>query len=172
MDIRKIRLSIPVGKNGADVRIDRREIWASDGVGNLRWRVDSIRSLFRGDRLPPPECDLARYPPGYMMFFHGIESSVLLFCSLISPPTDAEFIDLYSQLRRHPDGKSLGRLHDVMWQGAALALGLRPWSEAEYTAVFSQLARSARHFKTGASSRNYLAYLRQTLGKAQSGLAL
>lgn len=68
-------------------------------------------------------------------------------------------------MRRRPDGKSLGPLHDVVWQSAALVLGLRPWSEAEYAAVFGQLARSARHFRMGPSSRNYFEYVRTKVGQ-------
>jgi hypothetical protein len=73
---------------------------------------------------------MAHYPPEYVMFFYGIEHNVLLFCELTRPPIDAEFIEIYAQMRRRPDGKSLGPLHDVIWQSAAVALGLRPWSEA------------------------------------------
>jgi hypothetical protein len=107
---------------------------------------------------------MAHYPPEYVRFFYGIEHNVLLFCELTRPPLDAEFMEIYAQMRRRPAGKSLGPLHDVIWQSAAVALGLRPWSEAEYTAVFGQLARSARHFHIGPSSRNYLEYLQQTIG--------
>jgi len=54
----------------------------------------------------------------------------------------------------------------VIWQSAALVLGLRPWSEAEYGAVFGQLARSARHFKLAAGSRHYFDHILQKLGRA------
>ncbi len=107
---------------------------------------------------------MAHYPPNSVMFFYGIEHKVLLFCALTHHPLDAEFIEIYAQMRRRPDGKSLGPLHDVIWQSAAVVLGLRPWSAAEYTAVFGQLCRSARHFHIGPSSRNYLEYLQQTIG--------
>ena len=146
------------------LRHNRHEIWVSDGVGQALWRVEALRPLCRGDRQPPPEAAMACYPKEYVLFFAGIEHNVLLFSALTGPPTDAACLELYAQMRRRPDGRSLGPLHDVIWQSAAVALGLRPWSEAEYTAVLGQLARSARHFQTGPSSRNYMESLQQTLG--------
>ena len=80
-------------------------------------------------------------------------------------PTDEEFIELYSAMRRRPDGKSLGPLHDVVWQAACLALGMTQVSEAEFSAVFGQLTRSVRHFRAGHTSRNYIGYLRSTFGR-------
>jgi hypothetical protein len=164
VEVAELRLSIPVGEGDTTLRRNRHEIWVSDGGGTALWWVDALRPLFRGERQPPPDVAMARYPPAYVPFFAGIEHSILLFCTLTRRPTDAECLELYAQMRRRPDGRSLGPLHDVIWQSAAVALGLRPWSEAEYTAVLGQLARSARHFKTGPSSRNYMEYLQQTLG--------
>ena len=103
---------------------------------------------------------MERYPAQYVPFFYRIEHNVFRYCRTMDlNPVDAEFLDIYSQMRRRPDGRSCSDLHDVVWQSAALVLGLRPWSEAEYTAVFGQLARSARHFKIGPASRNYIAYI-------------
>jgi len=164
VDVATLRLSIPMGEGDTTLRRNRHEIWVSDGVGTALWQVEALRPLFRGERQPPPDAIMAHYPKEYVLFFAGIEHSVLLFCALTRQPTDAECLELYAQMRRRPDGRSLGPLHDVIWQSAAVALGLRPWSEAEYTAVLGQLARSARHFKTGPSSRNYMEYLQQTLG--------
>ena len=33
--------------------------------------------------------------------------------------TDDKFVEAYSAMRRRPDGKSLGYIHDVVWQLAA-----------------------------------------------------
>lgn len=167
-DLGQLRLLMPLSEGGPEERIDRNEVWASDGTGNVLWRVDGLRPLFRGDRPPPPDGEMAHYPVQYVPFFYGIENGVLLFCSAAGQPTDAECEDVYSQMRRRPDGKSTGPLHDAVWQAAALALGLRPWSEAEYTAVFGQLARSARHFKMGRTSRNYLHHVRETFGSRRT----
>ena len=164
LHVPQLRLSIPLGEGGQALHSNRHEIWVSDGLRTGRWQVDALRPLYRGNRRPPADAEMAHYPPEYVMFFYGIEHNVLLFCELTRPPIDAEFIEIYAQMRRRPDGKSLGPLHDVIWQSAAVALGLQPWSEAEYTAVFGQLSRSARHFQIGPSSRNYLEYLQQTIG--------
>ncbi len=127
--------------------------------------VESLRPLFRGSRQPPPDSEMAHYPAMYVPFFYRIEYNVYRYCRTMDlQPSDNEFVEIYSQMRRRPDGKSMGPLHDVMWQSAALILGLRPWSESEYTAVFGQLACSARHFKLSLSSSNYMEHVRRTIG--------
>jgi hypothetical protein len=143
---------------------DRSDVLLGNGHQIVEWHVGALPPLFRGSRQPPPDSEMEQYPEQYVPFFYRVEYNVFRYCRTMDmQPTDAEFLEIYSQMRRLPDGKSKGPLHDVIWQSAALVLGLRPWSEAEYTAVFGQLARSARHFKMGPSSRNYIAYVRQTL---------
>jgi hypothetical protein len=135
-------------------------LFLGDGKRIATWHVGSLRALFRGERLPPADGEMAHYPETYVPFWSLVESSVFSFSrGLPHPPTDSEFADLYSQIRRRPDGRSLGRLHDVIWQSAALALGLSRWSEAEFVAVFGQLARSARSFRTAPTSRNYIKFI-------------
>ncbi len=154
-------LSILFDPVGTEAAKDRSNVLVGNGRIVTDWHVASLRSLFRGDRRPPPDSEMEHYPAAYAPFFHRIEYNVYRYCRTMDlNPIDAEFVDLYSQMRRRPDGRSLGALHDVIWQSAALALGRRPWSEAEYTAIFGQLARSARHFKIGPVSRNYIAYVR------------
>jgi hypothetical protein len=152
---------------GAEADVpDRTELILGSGTKLTTWTVKSLRPLFRGSRQPPPDSEMARYPDQYVPFFYRVESNVFRYCRTLElEPADEEFLDIYSQMKRLPDGKSMGRLHDVIWQSAALILGLRPWSEAEYTAVFGQLTRSARHFKIGPTSRNYIGYVRQTVGR-------
>jgi hypothetical protein len=70
--------------------------------------------------------------------------------------------EVYNILRRRPDGKSLGFVHDYMWQAAALVLAIAPLSQAEYEAIAGRLERSCRTFEQGASSRNYIDCLAQT----------
>jgi len=53
-----------------------------------------------------------------------------------------------------------------MWQAAALVLGTRPLSQAEFEAITARLERSCRTFEEGAASRNYIATLRTTVGQA------
>ncbi len=64
--------------------------------------------------------------------------------------------EVYSVLRRRPDGKSLGHLHDYMWQAAALLLASQPLSQAEFEAIMSRLERSCRTFRMGPTSTNYV----------------
>lgn len=156
----ELLLAFPTGCEEGEAMPPRGVVFVGNGDKIAHWRVDSLSSLFRGERRPPPDAEMERYPFDYLPFFHGIEFSVSGYCAVTGlEPVDSEFLDIYTQMRRRPDGRSLGPLHDVIWQSAALALGLRPWSEAEYTSVFGQLARSARHFKMGPASRNYIAYL-------------
>ena len=79
---------------------------------------------------------------------------------------DAEMREIYSALRRRPDGRSLGFVHDYIWQAAAFILGTRPLSQAEFEAIMARLERSCRTFELGPTSRNSIAALRTTLGQA------
>jgi hypothetical protein len=143
----------------------REEIIVYDGRKGALWRVASLRELFRGNESPPP--DINRYPPEYAPLFFYIEKQVLTVCSSAGDRTDHEFEEIYSNLRRRPDGRSLGPVHDAVRQFAALLLGMRPLSQAQFDAIFGQLARSARGWKQGLSSRNYIAYIRRTFDSIQ-----
>ena len=79
---------------------------------------------------------------------------------------DAELRDIYSALRRRPDGHSLGFVHDYIWQAAALILGTRRLSQAEFEAIMARMERSCRTFEQGPTSRNLVAALRHTFGRA------
>jgi hypothetical protein len=51
-----------------------------------------------------------------------------------------------------------------MWQVAALLLGMHVLSEAEFLAIFAALERSTRKWGLRPVSRNYVAYVRKSLG--------
>src|SRR5262249_30286817 len=70
-------------------------------------------------------------------------------------------------MRRRPDGKSLGPLHDVIWQSAAVGLGVRPGSEAEYTAGIGPVSPPGRDFPNGPPPRNDPADLQKTIGSQE-----
>jgi tetratricopeptide (TPR) repeat protein len=133
-----------------------------DGYKMALWEVPLLRDLFRGDAEPPP--DLNRYPPPFCIYFYLIEKHVLTLCDARGDQTDQQMEEIYSSLRRRPDGRSLGEVHDFLWQIAALLLALYPLSEAEFDGTFGQLARSARGWALRPVSRNYVDYLRKTLG--------
>ena len=86
----------------------------------------------------------------------------LALCDASKDRTDQEMEDIYSALRRRPDGRSLGAIHDFMWQVAALLLGSHTVSAAEYHALLGALVRSTRKWALRPVSRNYVAYLRRT----------
>ena len=141
--------------------LDRRLIFLSTGDQICKWEVDSLQALFRGDRKPPT---LGDYPEAYEDAFMILDLHALEISEVFGDRRDDEMREIYSVLRRHPDGKSLGFVHDYMWQAAAIVLGTRPLSQAEFEAILARLERSCRTFSLGPGSRNYVATLRQTLG--------
>src|SRR5437660_2831522 len=141
---------------------DRQYISISDGNEFWFWEPDSLRSLFRGNKQPPV---LGDYPEAYNDAFIIFDMHVLEIIKFFGDPRDAEMEEIYSTLRRRPDGKSLGLVHDYLWQAAALVLGTRPLSEAEFGAIMSRSERSCRTFQLGPTSRNYAASIRMTLGQ-------
>lgn len=141
----------------------RNLIGLTDGKNVWDWEVDSLRELFRGDRQPPV---LGDYPEAYNDAFILFDLHVLEISDSFGDRRDAEMREIYSMLRRRPDGRSLGFVHDFMWQAAALILGTRPLSQAEFEAIIARLERSCRTFEMGPASRNYVDSLRRTLGRA------
>jgi len=169
LDPKKVILAaIPV-KNPHEHRalvpagMERRSISLSDGKEFWFWETDSLRALFRGNKYPPV---LGDYPEAYNDAFILLDMHVLEISKFFGDRRDAEMKGVYSALRRRPDGRSLGFVHDYMWQAAALVLGTRPLSQAEFEAIMARLERSCRTFELGPTSRNYVASLRMTLGHA------
>ena len=164
VELQKLSLAVP-SEGKAIVLPDRRDITLYDGKNFIHWRVESLRALFRGDRQPPQ--DMREYPAQCFPFFHGVDRHVMALSDTegMNLP-DTEFVEIFSAMRRRPDGRRLNTMHDVVWQAAAVCLGLTPWSEAEYNAIFLRLEHSARTFNLGQSSRNYLKYLRGQIAKA------
>ena len=161
-----IRVALPVkdpAKHPTPVPAgtDRRSLYLTDGKDFCIWAADSLQSLFRGDKQPPV---LGDYPTTYNSSFAFLEIHVLEIADLLQDPRDEEMKEVYSVLRRRPDGKSLGHLHDYMWQAAALLLASQPLSQAEFEAIMSRLERSCRTFMMGPTSKNYVHSLRATIG--------
>lgn len=141
---------------------DRQSVSLTDGKDFWLWETDSLRALFRGYKQPPV---LGDYPEAYNDAFIIFDLHVLEISKFFGDRRDAEMKEIYSVLRRRPDGRSLGFVHDYMWQAAALVLGTRPLSQAEFEAIMARLERSCRTFEMGSTSRNYVASLRTTLGQ-------
>jgi hypothetical protein len=142
---------------------DKRMIYLTDGKNTCHWENDSLRALFRGNNQPPV---LGDYPEAYNDAFMLLDMHALEISTVMGDRRDAEMLEIYSWLRRRPDGKSLGPAHDYLWQAAALVLGTRPLSQAEFEAIMGRLERSCRTFQIGPGSKNYIATLRGTLGQA------
>jgi tetratricopeptide (TPR) repeat protein len=157
------QLTVPMEKDGLKgIRVqDRHSVPVCDQTQIVYWRASSLRELFRGNR--PAPSDISRYLLEYGHHFFFIERHLLMLCDGMGDRTDGEMEEIYSMLRRRPDGRSTGPAHDFLWQVAALMLGMHPLSREEFEFIFGRLARSARGWKEGVISRNYAAYLRSRL---------
>jgi hypothetical protein len=166
-DLKKvIRVAVPIQEPNQrppvpDIK-DRRKLFLCEGDHSCCWRAEPLQALFRGNRQPPV---LGDYPEAYNDSFLLLDLHALEFSKLFGDRRDAEMREIYSALRRRPDGKSLGVAHDYMWQAAAFVLGTRPLSQAEFEAIMSRLERSCRTFELSPSSRNYVTTLRNTIGQ-------
>jgi hypothetical protein len=122
-----------------------------------------LRELFSGSRKAP---DLSRGPtPELMPFFILLEMTVVRFCEEDGrDETDQEMERIWSQLRRRPDTID-STLHSYLRAAARLYMSRKEISQAEYEAVMTRLAKSARTFATPPISRNYVATLRETFAR-------
>lgn len=155
------RLAMAVVETEDEIRDDmedRRDVVFSDRVETIHWRVESLKSLFRGEGTPP---SLERFPKEYIPLFATIEEQVFVYADIFGDPTDAEMKAVYSDLARLPDCRGRSLLHNHMWQACALALGTHPWSSAQLEAVLRRLVRSCRTFHTHPGSRNYIDTIRR-----------
>ena len=140
---------------------DKHSVPVHDGNKLVHWQVPALGDLCRGSKIPPPDMD--HYPDEYALHFFFIEKHVLTVCDAKGDRTDQEMEEIYSMLRRRPDGRSLGAVHDFLWQVSALLLGTQVLSAAEFEALVGALERSARKWALRPVSRFYVAYLHQTL---------
>jgi hypothetical protein len=140
--------------------LDKHSVPVTDGEKMAGWQVPALGELFRGSRTPPPDMD--HYPEEYAPHFFFIENHVLTICEAKGDRTDQEMEEIYSMLRRRPDGRSLGAIHDFLWQVSALLLGTRALSAGEFEALIGALERSTRKWALRPVSRNYASYLHQS----------
>jgi len=116
--------------------------------------LKKIPDLFTGHRQPPS----FKHGPTieYVHFFSIIELTVIDFCAATKRiERDVEIERLYNLLRRHPAGKDPNPLFSYIQGAARLYMSLRDVSQAEFEGVASRLARSAKTFSEGPTSRNY-----------------
>ena len=162
LDAQNLKVGLVADNQGQVTMSDKHSVPLSDGDKVAWWPVSSLRELVRGHTAPPPPAQMNRYPPEYCTCFYFVESHTLLLCDATTDRTDQEMEQVYATLRRRPDGRSLGLTHDFLWQVAAVLLGEYALSQAEFEAIFNQLARSVQHWAQSPISRNYVAYLRRT----------
>jgi hypothetical protein len=165
LDPGKVNVGFPVEKDRLLPIQDRHQVLLNDDKHVGRWTAPNLTELFRGNRPAPVLGD----HPGdeHTPVFSFIELPLLKLGKVLGDPTDRQMEEIYATLRRRPDGRSLGFLHDALWQVCALLLAMRPLSQAEFEAYVNRLERSTRHMQIGPVSRNYLGVLRQTLGPAR-----
>lgn len=166
LNLEKLVCVAPSGRNpgavgSAPAVEDRCNLVITDGRGTCHWRVESLTGLFRGDRKP---ADFGQDPKEYYHELAFLDMHALELSRHMGDRRDEEMLEIYSALRRRPDGRSLGTGHVYMWQAAALLLGSRELSKGEFEALAGRLERSCRTFRMGPTSRNYVATLHQTIG--------
>ena len=166
LDGKNLSVALKADSQGHVQIQDRQSIPIYDGRKGAIWTVPSVRELFRGDKQPP--ADISHYPPEYVPYFFFIENHLLTYGDAIGDPSDQEFEEAYSTLRRRPDGKSLGVLHNFVWQVAAALLSTHVLSAAEFDGIFGALTASARKWGVWPISRNYMAYLRTNFASARA----
>jgi hypothetical protein len=160
----KLSVALEADARG-NIRVqDKHSVPFIEGQKMVRWQVPTLADLFRGSQTPPPDMD--HYPEDYTPHFFFIEKHVLTVCAAKGDRTDQEMEEIYSMFRRRPDGRSLGAVHDFLWQVAALLLGTQVLSGAEFEALFGALERSTRKWALRPVSRFYVAYLHKTFEEA------
>lgn len=118
--------------------------------------VPSIRELFRGNRNPGSLGNTTDVKYMYIITYVETQWIALVNGEFLDVPRDMTMKEIYSQLRRRPDGSShnTDAIYSVIWQCLAFLTGVMEISEAEYTAILSRLVRSASTFYTSAASKN------------------
>lgn len=118
--------------------------------------VVSLRALFRGEG--QLVIDRTDFKDEYIPFFVPIEQTLVEIMDDLPREciTDDKFVEAYSAMRRRPDGKSSGYIHDVVWQLTARFLIAHVCSQNEFEACFRRLEQSARTWRVSMTSMNYL----------------
>jgi len=149
-----VSIPIQVSVDRAPVPLGEEVFVLSGEIIVPKVKIKKISELFSGNRQPP---DFRNDPPEeYILFFALIEGMAMDFCtSTTRIERDVEFERLYNFLRRRPDGRDSNPLFSYLQGIVRLYMSLRDISRAEFEAVASRLARSAKTFSEGLTSRNY-----------------
>jgi len=149
-----VLIPIRVSEDNAPEPLEEEVFVLSGKVVVPKVKLKKISDLFSGNRQPP---DFRHGPTNeYMLFFTLIERMAINFCtSTRRVERDVEFERLYNLLRRRPDGSDFNPLFSYLQGIVRLYMSLRDVSQAEFEAVASRLARSAKTFSEGPTSKNY-----------------
>ncbi|MBQ9366420.1 MAG: hypothetical protein IJT83_01465 [Victivallales bacterium] len=116
--------------------------------------VPSLRALFRGNANPGEIVSAPDARCQWIIELFETNWIEMVDNDIVDVPRDCEMLDYYTALRRRPDGRSLGRMHDLLWQIWCFLAANYEISVGEYTSVMARLGRSARTFQMGVSSTN------------------
>ena len=149
-----VHLPIQISDRGVPLPLEEKVIVLSGKVTVPLERLKKISDLFSGNRQPP---DFKHGPTKeFVLFFVLIERMAWDFCvSTKRIERDGEFERLYNLLRRRPDGLDFNPLFSYLQGTVRLYMSLRDVSQAEFEAVASRLAKSAKTFSEGPTSMNY-----------------
>ena len=147
-------ISLALSLNEASDRKSFCVIKNEDLTTMVMMKVPSLRALFRGEANPGEivnapnarcQCIITMFEKNWIEMVDG---------DMVKIPRDCEMLDCYTALRRRPDGRSIGRMHDILWQIWVFITATHEVSEGEFTSIMNRLERSARTFKMGLSSTN------------------
>lgn len=118
----------------------------------------SIRDLFRESECPPADSE----SPLYSAFEYGVDVAIaaMVESGQVSSPSDNELVEIFSAMRRRPDGRSISLMHDVIWRAAVMFLLEYECSQSAYEAFFLALEHQAKSFRQGFQSYEYLNFCR------------
>ena len=156
-DVKQLNLVLPVDEKQLFDRTRIGYVLKGSAEKVCTLSVPSLRALFRGTG--ELVIDRRDFKEEYIPFFHPIETTLVAVGERLPLHMilDDRFIEAFSAVRRRPDGKSVGFIHDVIWQLAADFLIRHVCSQHEFEACFRRLEQSARTWHTSATSTNYLA---------------
>jgi len=163
IDSKLAKVCVDVNAAGMIEIKTRESVIVSDKQKSAVVEFPSLASLFRGDAQAPQRFEPGKLPEKYMLLFRSIERCVLAVIDFGLHPFDGQFEEIYSQMRRRPDGRSLGLLHDIVWQAAALEMAKREWNQDELAFAFKILSSSAKRHRSSKDARNYIGHLKEIL---------
>ncbi len=141
----------------------RREQLMVEVDGNTPFMVSfpSIRDLFRETSFSLDDDDESLWNSFKSSVDQSLISAVDHFG--VSCPSDNDLMEIFSAMRRRPDGRSLGLAHNLVWKGAMRFLLEYECDQKAYEAFFQLLEHEAKIFRNGYNSYIYIEFSRSLL---------